>query len=249
MAMTLATAAPAPLAAAEKPGIVLVHGAVMDGSTWRPVHDRLAGEGYRVSIVQMPLTGFDKDVAATKRVLAMQDRPVVLVGHSYGGAVISVAGADPNVKALVYVAAFQPDAGESIAALNARFPMASHIKDVGGGYMIVEPTALHNDVAADLSEADAAFLAAAQTATAVSSFGAVLPAAAWRHKPSYGIVATQDRTVSADLQRFMFERSYFRTAVAARALGNGMTGAAARPRSTNLAFSTRSLARDAVGVL
>ncbi|WP_312367096.1 alpha/beta hydrolase [Ensifer sp.] len=211
MATTLAVTSAAPVAAAEKPRIVLVHGAVMDGSTWRPVHDRLVGQGYRVSIVQMPLTGFDEDVAATKRVLAIHDGPVVLVGHSYGGAVISVAGVDPNVKALVFVAAFQPDEGESIAALNARFPMESHIRDVGDGYMIVEPASLRYDVAADLSEADAAFLAAAQTPTAISSFGVELPVAAWRHKRSYGIVATKDRTVSADLQRFMFERSRAKT--------------------------------------
>lgn len=211
MAPTLTVASAAPAMSSETPRVVLVHGAVMDGSTWRPVRDRLVGKGHPVSIVQMPLTGFDEDVAATKRVLALHDGPVVLVGHSYAGAVISVAGIDPDVKALVYVAAFQPDVGESIAALTARFPMASHIQDIGGGYMIVEPSSFRNNVAADLSEADAAFLANSQTPTAVSSFGIEMPVAAWRQKPSYGIIATRDRVVSRHLQRFMFERSGART--------------------------------------
>jgi pimeloyl-ACP methyl ester carboxylesterase len=207
IAMTLAVASAVPAVSAEKPRVVLVHGAVMDGSTWRPVHDRLVREGYHVSIVQMPLTGFDEDVAATKRVLALQDRPVILVGHSYGGAVISVAGLHPVVKALVYVAALQPAVGESVADLHSRFPLASHLMELGEGYVIVEPASFRADVAADLSEEDASFLANAQVPTAVSAFIRALPAAAWHQKPSYGIVATSDMVVSPDLQRFMYERS------------------------------------------
>ena len=118
-ASTNAQPAPPPTAAVT---IVLVHGALIDGSSWRGVYDVLTRDGYRVSIVQQPLTGLDEDVAATKRVLVQQDGPVILVGHSYGGSIITVAGSDPKVKALVYVAALQPDVGETTAICPRRRP-------------------------------------------------------------------------------------------------------------------------------
>ena len=190
--------------------IVLVHGALVDGSGWRAVYDILSKDGYRVSVVQEPLTGFDGDVEATRRVLARQDGPVVLVGHSYGGAVITAAGVAPNVKALVYVAAFAPDAGETIGALNATMPTeAGKFMTVGAdGYLSFGPPAqFAAHVAADLPRATSDFLAASQVLMAASSFGVKLTAAAWHGKPSFAIVATQDKTISPDLERFMYHRA------------------------------------------
>jgi len=212
MSMTLlatAALAAAPGQATEPPvrNVVLVHGAVMDGSSWRAVHDRLREAGGRVTVVQLPLTSFEADVAATREAIERQDGPVVLVGHSYGGAVITEAGATPKVKALVYVAAFQPDVGESVGALGARFPVPAHPRMVSDGVMIVEPERFGDDVAADLPKAEAEFLAHAQRPTAVSVFEATIGSAAWRDRPSWSVVATRDRTVAPDLQRFMYARS------------------------------------------
>src|SRR6516225_1253810 len=133
--------------------IVLVHGANTDGSGWRGVYDILTKDGYRVSIVQQPLTGLADDVAATKRVIDRQDGPVILVGHSYGGTIITVAGADPKVRALVYVAALQPDVGETTGQLAASIPgdvPASDITPTKDGFLFVDPTKFAADVAADL---------------------------------------------------------------------------------------------------
>jgi pimeloyl-ACP methyl ester carboxylesterase len=190
--------------------VVLVHGALTDGSGWRAVHDILRRDGYRVSIVQQPLTGFDADVAATRRVLDRQDGPVVLVGHSYGGAVISVAGNSPIVKALVYVAALMPDEGESVADLNARIPTGSgnHLKQTPDGFVYFpEAAKFIADIAADLPDATAQFMAASQVDSAGASFSVKLPAVAWHDKPVYGIVATQDKTLNPDLERFMYRRA------------------------------------------
>jgi pimeloyl-ACP methyl ester carboxylesterase len=199
----------APAAKAQEPAknVVLVHGAVMDGSGWRAVHDILKQRGFSVSVVQLALRSFDDDVAATRRILEQQNGPVVLVGHSYGGAVISVAGSDARVKSLVYVAALQPDKGESIADLNATRPVESHLKSLGDNFIIVEPSAFHADVAADLPTDQAMFLASSQIPTSIDLFTQRLPAVAWHAKPSFGIVAANDKTVSPDLQRYMYGRS------------------------------------------
>lgn len=209
-AVSAQTAAPAigHAHAAGTVNVVLVHGAWADGSGWRAVSALLERDGYHVTIVQPPLTGLDADVAATRRILARQDGPVVLVGHSYGGAVITAAGDDPKVKALVYVAAFQPDAGENVGRLVGMTPGQSHaIRPTGDGFLVLDPASYAADFAADVPAADADFMARSQTPIAAAGLGATLAAAAWHDKPSYGIVATEDRMVSPDLERWMYARS------------------------------------------
>ena len=188
--------------------IVIVHGAFTDGSGWRAVYDILEKDGYRVTIVQEPLTGLADDVAATKRVLDQQDSPVVLVGHSYGGSVISVAGADPKVSRLVYVAAFQPDVGETAGQLVSKFAAPNDaIQPAGEGFLRLDPTKFAAAFAADVPTSEARFMAASQFPIAAASFGAPTSAAAWRTKPNYAILTTQDHAVNPDLQRWMYERS------------------------------------------
>jgi pimeloyl-ACP methyl ester carboxylesterase len=188
--------------------VVIVHGAFVDGSGWRAVRDILVKDGYRVSIVQEPLSGLADDVAATKRVLDQQDGPVVLVGHSYGGSVISVAGADPKVSRLVYVAALQPDVGESTGQLIAQFePVTDAFQPAGEGYLQLDPAKFASAFAADVPPADAAFMAASEFHTAAAAFSAPVSAAAWRTKPSYAILTTHDHALSPDLQRWMYQRS------------------------------------------
>jgi pimeloyl-ACP methyl ester carboxylesterase len=205
VAFTVAT----PVWASAK-NVVLVHGMGMDGSTWRPVYDILKAKGFNVSIVQQPLDGFDRDVQATQRVIDRQKGPVVLVGHSYGGVVITTAGNDPKVKALVYLAAIQPDKGETMGSLNAKLPSAFDPKGSvvsADGFTSVTVEAFVRDVAQDLPKATAEFLVASQTSTTTSVFSAPTLDPAWRHKPAFGVVATRDRTVNPDLERWMYKRS------------------------------------------
>ena len=200
----LAEAAPAKTRAMN---IVLVHGALVDGSGWRAVYEILKQDGYRVSIVQEPLTSLDDDVAATKRVLDLQDGPVVLVGHSYGGTIITVAGADPKVKALVYVAALQPDAGESTGELAGRMPSPSNdIKNTKDGFLYLEPAKFAANFP-DLPKAQAEFMAASQVPVSGAAFGSKVTVAAWHDKPSYAILATRDRQLNPDLAHWMYKRS------------------------------------------
>lgn len=209
-ALLLAQATNAQSAASSPPvrNIVLVHGALIDGSSWRGVFDVLTRDGYRVSIVQEPLTSFDEDVAATKRVLDRQEGPVVLVGNSYGGQIITVAGKDPKVKSLVYVAALQPDAGEISADLYPPGPSASaHLIATKDGFVIVDPTKFVADVAADLPKAQAEFMAHAQMTVFGGVFNAKLSNAAWHEKPSYAIVATEDRELDPELAQRMAKRA------------------------------------------
>ncbi len=194
--------------------VVLVHGANTDGSGWRGVYDILTRDGYRVSIVQQPLTGLADDVAATKRVIDQQDGPVILVGHSYGGTIITVAGADPKVRALVYVAAMQPDTGETTSQLAASMPGAvpsSDLKPTRDGFIFVDSTKFAADVAADLPPAQAKYMANSQMPVAAAAFDAPVTVAAWRDKPSYGIVATADRALNPMLARWMYKRSGAKT--------------------------------------
>jgi pimeloyl-ACP methyl ester carboxylesterase len=185
--------------------IVLVHGAWADGSGWKGVYDILVKDGYNVSIVQEPETSFNDDVAATKRVLAQQDGPCILVAHSYGGAVITEAGTDPSVAGLVYIAAHMPDAGENEADDGRRFPSdlskSGAIKKTVDGFTYLDPAQSHEYFAADLSAEQAAFMARSQVLNKAENFKAVLTTAAWRSKPSWMLVAAADRTINPDLER------------------------------------------------
>lgn len=190
--------------------VVLVHGALIDGSSWRGVYDILTRDGYRVSVVQQPLTGLADDVAATKRVIDQLEGPVILVGHSYGGSIITVAGADPKVRALVYVAALQPDVGETANQLAASMPGATpreDLKQTRDGFIFLDRTKFAADVGADLPPARARFMANSQMAVAAAAFEAPVTVAAWHDKPSYAIVATEDRALNPQLARWMYKRS------------------------------------------
>jgi len=188
--------------------VVLVHGAYADGSSWSEVIPLLQQAGLNVTAVQNPLTSFADDVAATNRILALQDGPTVLVAHSYGGMVISEAGVDPKVTALVYVAARAPDAGEDYTALAAKFPRppASDGLVKAGGYAELNENAFVHDFAGDLDPARARALYAVQGRIADTLFSAKTTQAAWRTKPSWYQVSTQDRTISPELERFMAKR-------------------------------------------
>src|ERR1700689_1428483 len=191
--------------------ILLVHGAWADGSGWKGVYDILVKDGYNVSIVQEPETSFEEDVAATKSVLAQQNGPSILVAHSYGGAVITEAGADPSVAGLVYIAAHMPDAGETEADDGKRFPSdlskSNAIKKTPDGFTYLDPAQFHEYFAADLSDEQAAFMARSQVLNKAENFKAVITTAAWRRKPSWMLVAGSDRTINPDLERWYATRA------------------------------------------
>jgi pimeloyl-ACP methyl ester carboxylesterase len=191
--------------------IVLVHGAWVDGSGWKGVYDILIKQGYNVSIVQEPLTSFQEDVAAVKRVLAQQDGQCILVGHSYGGAVITEAGTDPSVAGLVYVAAHMPDAGESEAGDGKRFPSdlskSTAIKKTADGFTYLDPAQFREYFAADLPAEQAAWMAHSQVLIAAANFNAIITTPAWRSKPSWMLVAAKDRTINPDLERWYAARA------------------------------------------
>src|ERR1700685_3050292 len=190
--------------------IVLVHGAWADGSGWKDVYEILVKDGYNVSVVQEPETSFKDDVAATKRVLALQDGPCILVAHSYGGSVITEAGADPSVVGLVYVAAHMPDTGENEADDGKRFPSdlakSGAIKKTPDGFTYIDPGQFHELFAADLPAEQAAFMARSQVFNFADNFSATITTAAWRSKPSWMVVAGSDRTISPDLERWYATR-------------------------------------------
>src|SRR6516225_7442813 len=198
---------PCTAAYAEVKTIVLVHGAFADGSGWKPVADILQSHGYSVRVVQEPGTSFAADVAATRRVLDKAG-PCVLVGHSYGGMIITEAGMPPDIKALVYVAAVQPDVGESLSDLFDKMPPATKsIGPVGDGFLAVNPNAFPTDFAADVPEPLARFMAISQVPVAAEALHAKTTVAAWKQKPSYAVVSTQDRMINPDLERFMAKRA------------------------------------------
>ena len=206
VSMTAVPANAAPARAIKN--IVLVHGAFVDGSGWNAVSDILVAHGYAVSIVQPPETSLDDDIAATNRVLDQQDGPAVLVGHSYGGAVITGAGNNPHVAALVYVAAFQPDVGESLGSLGAKMPPAGKpLIPSADGFLFIDRANFHADFAADVDIATTALMARSQVPLSIKAASAPTTAPAWKVKPSYAIVATQDRSINPDLERFMYKRS------------------------------------------
>jgi pimeloyl-ACP methyl ester carboxylesterase len=191
--------------------IVLVHGAWADGSGWKGVYDILTKDGYKVSIVQEPETSFKDDVAATRRMLALQDGPSILVGHSYGGAVITEAGTESSVAGLVYVAAHMPDTGEDEADDGKRFPSdlskSTAIKRTPDGFTYLEPAQFREYFAADLSIEQTNLMARSQVFNFADNFKAVVTTCAWRTKPSWMIVATKDRTISPDLERWYASRA------------------------------------------
>jgi len=201
----LATAAPA---GAPVRNIVLVHGAFADGSGWRAVADLLTKDGYNVSVVQEPLTGVENDVIATNRILDRQNGPAVLVGHSYGGVVITAAGNHPNVASLVYVAAYEPDEGQTIASLIKDRPSkGKSIGPTADGYLLIDPARFPADFAADVPLAEAKFMALAQVPWSAKSVTTPVPNPAWKSKPSYAVVATEDRTINPDLERAMYNHA------------------------------------------
>jgi pimeloyl-ACP methyl ester carboxylesterase len=192
--------------------IVLVHGAWADGSGWKSVYDILVKDGYSVSIVQEPETSFKEDVAATKRVLAQQDGPCILVAHSYGGSIITEAGTDPSVAGLVYVAAHMPDSGENEADDGKRFPSdlakSGAIKKTPDGFTYIDPAEFHELFAADLPGDRAAFMARSQVLNFADNFSATITTAAWRTRPSWMVVAGSDRTINPDLERWYAKRAH-----------------------------------------
>jgi pimeloyl-ACP methyl ester carboxylesterase len=191
--------------------VVLVHGAWADGSGWKGLYDILVKDGYNVSIVQEPETSFAEDVAAARRILALQDGPCILVAHSYGGAVITEAGTDPAVVGLVYIAAHMPDAGESEAEDGKLYPSnlskSNAIKKTTDGFTYLDPAQFHEYFAADLPAEQAAFMARSQVLNFADNFKAVITTAAWRSKPSWMLVAGSDRTINPDLERWYAARA------------------------------------------
>jgi pimeloyl-ACP methyl ester carboxylesterase len=190
--------------------IVLVHGGFVDGSGWEGVYRALKKDGFKVSIVQNPTISLANDVEVTKRVIAAQDGPVVLVGHSYGGAVITEAGNDPKVEALVYIAAFAPDAGESVNTLikdpvpGAPVPPILPPQD---GFLLLDRTKFAASFAGDLNPEQAAFMADSQVPWGVEALAGTITQPAWKSKPSWYLVSTEDRMIPPPAQRFMSKRA------------------------------------------
>jgi pimeloyl-ACP methyl ester carboxylesterase len=196
--------------------IVLVHGAWVDASGWKPVYEILTRDGFRVSMVQEPETSFEADVAATKRVLDVQDGPTLLVGHSYGGSVITEAGVHPNVAGLVYVAAHAPDVGEDEGALGKKTPSVlaetpGAVQKTPDDFTYLKPAEFHKLFAPDLPRERAEFMARSQVLAAAKVFTTPLTAAAWRSKPSWGIIAGGDKIINPELERWYYIRAKSQT--------------------------------------
>ena len=190
--------------------VVLVHGGFVDGSGWEGVYRLLTKKGYRGSVVQNPTTSLPDDVAATKRIVAAQDGPVVLVGHSYGGVVITEAGNAPKVTRLVYIAAFAPDAGESVSALIKDPPPGSPVPPIlppKDGYLFLDKAKFPDSFAADVDADRAAFMADSQVPWGVDALGGAVGEPAWKSKPSWYLVASDDKMIPPAAQRFMAERA------------------------------------------
>lgn len=195
---------------AQKPSIVLIHGAFSDASSWSKVIPILERGGYMVTAVQIPLSSLADDVAATKRVLDAQTGPVVLVGHSWGGAVITAAAAgDKRIKSLVYVAAFAPEAGEVVTGPAAKYPapeLNSVLKPDEAGFLYIDRARFRDAFAHDLPEAETRIMAATQKPIFGKSFGETVPVAAWKTIPSWYIVSTEDHAINPDLERYYAKR-------------------------------------------
>lgn len=194
----------------EVKNIVIVHGAFADGSGWKSIYNILSKRGYHVTVVQNPLSGLKNDVDATMRILDKQDGPTILVGHSWGGTVITEAGMHKNVVALVYVAAYQPDKGENTLKWAGSLPNAPEfgiLPPDEKGFVYYSKDKFHAGFCADLSKEEADLLFASQGPIYGESFVTPVADAAWRNKPTYGIVATQDKSINPDVERNMYKRS------------------------------------------
>jgi pimeloyl-ACP methyl ester carboxylesterase len=201
-----------PALAAPVKNIVLVHGAFVDGAGWRPVYDILNKDGYKVTLVQEPLTSFAEDVTAARRILARQDGPCILVGHSYGGAIITEAGNDAHVAGLVYIAAHALDAGETEAGNGKKYPnLTKAVVKTPDGFLLLNPADYPADFAADLPRAQAEFEAQAQMPTSAQVFTAQIADPAWKVKPSWYMVAKADRIINPDLERMYAARAHSHT--------------------------------------
>jgi pimeloyl-ACP methyl ester carboxylesterase len=190
--------------------IVLVHGGFVDGSGWEGVYQILKKDGYRVSIVQNPTTSLADDVAATKRVIAEQKGPVILVGHSYGGAVITEAGNDPSVEGLVYITAFAPDSGESVASLIKDPPPGAPVPPILppiDGFLALDKTQFAASFAGDVTAEKAEFMANSQVPWGLAALNGKVTEPAWATKPSWYLVATDDRMIPPPAQRAMSKRA------------------------------------------
>ena len=190
--------------------IVLVHGGFVDGSGWEEVYKILKKDGYTVSVVQNPTISLADDVAVTKRVLATHSDPVILVGHSYGGAVITEAGNDPKVAGLVYIAAFALDKGESVSSLIKDPPPGAPVPPIlppVDGYLFLDKTKFASSFAADVDAEKAAFMADSQVPWGVDALSGTISQAAWRTKPSWYLIATEDKMIPPPAQHFMSKRA------------------------------------------
>ena len=190
--------------------IVLVHGAWADGSGWEGVYRSLRKENFPVTVVQNPTISLADDVQATRRILATQNGPVILVGHSYGGAVITEAGNDPKVVGLVYIAAFAPDSGESVSSLIKDPPPGAPVPPIlppQDGYLLLDKAGFHHSFAGDLDPERAAFMADSQVPWGVEALSGSISEPAWKSKPSWYLVATDDRMIPPPAQRFMSKRA------------------------------------------
>jgi pimeloyl-ACP methyl ester carboxylesterase len=190
--------------------VVLVHGGFVDGSGWEGVYNILRKDGYTVAIVQNPTISLADDVAVTRRIIAAQDAPVILVGHSYGGAVITEAGNDPKVAGLVYITAFAPDKGESVATLIKDPPPDAAVPPIlppQDGYLFLDRSKFAASFAADVEAEKAAFMADSQVPWGVEALSGTISEPAWRTKPSWYLIATEDKMIPPRAQRFMSERA------------------------------------------
>ncbi|KIO75644.1 hydrolase [Pedobacter lusitanus] len=210
VALSIVTGAVTKTQAQEIKNVVLVHGAFADGSGYKGVYESLTKQGYHVTIVQNPLSSLEDDVAATKLVLDNQDGPTILAGHSWGGAVITQAGNHPKVAGLVYIAAFQPDNGETALQWFQTAPPAPEngvLPPNEKGIVYYDKGKFHAGFCGDLSKAEAGFMYASQGAFYAKCFVTPITDAAWRKKPAFGIVATDDKSIQPDVQRKMYKRS------------------------------------------
>jgi len=193
-----------------KPSVVLVHGGFVDGAGWEGVYRILKSDGYEVSIVQNPTLNLPGDVAATRQVIGQAKQPVVLVGHSYGGVVITEAGNDPKVSKLVYIAAFAPDKGESVSSLIKNPPPGAPVPPIlppQDGFLFLDKAKFADSFAADVDAEKAAFMADSQVPWGVGALDGAVSEPAWKNKPSWYLVATDDRMIPPAAQRFMSERA------------------------------------------
>ena len=212
LALSIASvvAVPAFAESGTQKSVVLVHGGFVDGSGWQGVYDILKRDGYNVTIVQNPTTSLAADVAATRSAIAAQQGPVILVGHSYGGVVISEAGTDPKVERLVYIAAFAPDAGESVQTLIANPPAGAPVPPIlppQDGFLFLDREKFAASFAADVDPEVAAFMADSQVPWGVDALAGAVTEPAWRTKPSWYLVATDDRMIPPAAQQFMSQRA------------------------------------------